>query len=67
MEKNWIKIFSSTNPIKTNIKKQLLSEFKIPVIEINQKDSSYNMFGEINLYIHEKHIKLAGKILSKNE
>ena len=56
MEKNWTKIFSSTNPIEVEILKQMLKENGIISIDINHQDSSYNMFGNINLYVNIFHI-----------
>ena len=53
MEKNWINIFSSTNPIKVEIIKQMLEENNIIAVVISKQDSSYNMFGTIDLYVTE--------------
>ena len=64
MEKNWTKIFSSNNPNETEIIKQLLEENSIISIKMNQQDSSYNMFGTIDLYVKDKDIEGAKKIIS---
>ena len=64
MEKNWTKIFSSNNPNKTEIIKQVLEENEIISIKMNQQDSSYNMFGTIDLYVKDKDIEGAKKIIS---
>ena len=66
MEKNWIKIFSSTNPIEVEILKQMLKENGIISIDINQQDSSYNMFGRIILYVQDKFVENATKLIEKN-
>ena len=66
MEKNWIKIFSSTNPIEVEILKQMLKENGIISIDINQQDSSYNMFGNINLYVQEEYVENAIKLMEQN-
>ena len=66
MEKNWIKIFSSTNPIEVEILKQMLKENGIISIDINQQDSSYNMFGNINLYVQEEYVENATKLMEQN-
>lgn len=66
MEKNWTKIFSSTNPIEVEILKQMLKENGIISIDINQQDSSYNMFGNINLYVQEEYVENAIKLMEQN-
>ena len=66
MEKNWTKIFSSTRPIEVEILKQMLKENGVISIEINQQDSSYNMFGRINLYVQDKFVENATKLIEKN-
>ena len=66
MEKNWTKIFSSTNPIEVEILKQMLKENGIISIDINHQDSSYNMFGNINLYVKEEYVENATKLMEQN-
>ena len=66
MEKNWTKIFSSTNPIEVKILKQMLEENGVISIDINQQDSSYNMFGNINLYVQEQYVENATKLIEQN-
>lgn len=66
MEKNWTKIFSSTNPIEVEILKQMLDENGVISIDINQQDSSYNMFGNINLYVQEQYVENATKLIEQN-
>ena len=66
MEKNWTKIFSSTNPIEVEILKQMLEENGVISIDINQQDSSYNMFGNINLYVQEDYLENATKLIEQN-
>ena len=53
MEKNWINIFSSANPIEVEIIKQMLVENNIVAVVLSKQDSSYNMFGTIDLYVNE--------------
>ncbi len=51
MEKDWIKLFVTNNPIQAEITKQMLEEHEIPVVVINKQDSSYR-FGQVELYVH---------------
>ena len=67
MEKNWINLYSSTDPVEVEILQHILLDNNIYAVNINRKDSSYLMFGTIDLYVkrksYEKAIKLIGKIL----
>ena len=66
MEKNWTKIFRSTNPIEVEIIKQMLEENKITSIIMNKQDSSYNVFGYIDLYVQETSMKESIELLEKH-
>ena len=59
VEKNWTKIYSSNNPINAEIIKQMLEKNGINTVDINQQDSSYNMFGNIHLYVHQEYQRKA--------
>ena len=65
MEKNWINIFSSTNPIEVEIVKQMLGENNISAVMLNKQDSSYNLFGTIDLYVKEKNKSIALQLINK--
>ena len=65
MKKNWAKIFSSTNPIEVEIIKQMLTENNIVAVVLNKQDSSYNMFGAIDLYVTENKQKIALQLIHK--
>lgn len=58
-----IKVYSSNNPNQAIIIKQMLEENGINVVLLNKQDSSYLMFGPIELYVHEEEINLAKKLL----
>ena len=58
-----IKVYSSNNPNQAIIIKQMLEENGINVVLLNKQDSSYLMFGPIELYVHEDEIIQAKKLL----
>ena len=60
-----IKLFSTENPNKAEIIKQMLEENNINVVLLNKQDSSYNMFGSIELYIEEENIDSAKSLITK--
>ena len=67
MLKKWSKIFVSTDPIKVKIISQMLEENNITTVIINKQDSSYNMFGNIELYTQDINYESAVKILKNKE
>ena len=65
MGKNWINIFKSSNPIEVEIVKQMLYENNITAVMINKQDSSYNMFGSIDLYVKEESRTIALQLINE--
>ena len=67
MKRNWINIFSSTNHIEVEIVKQMLEENNINAVALNKQDSSYQMFGIIELFVTEDQLEIANNLLKKSE
>ena len=67
MLKKWSKIYVSTDPIKVKIISQMLEENNITTVIINKQDSSYNMFGNIELYTQNINYENAVKILKNKD
>jgi hypothetical protein len=63
VEKNWDKIFVSTNPDLVDLFIQLLKEQNIKSVAINKKDSSYTIFGNIELYVKDTDMEKSKKII----
>jgi len=66
MERHWIKLFVTPNPIRAEITKQMLEAHQIPAVIINKQDSSYR-FGQIELYVHESQESVARELLADGE
>ena len=62
-----IKLLSTENPNQAEIIKQMLEENEINVVLLNKQDSSYLMFGDIEIYINKKDLKQATKLLKYNK
>ena len=62
-----VKLLSIDNPNKAEITKQMLEENNINVVLLNKQDSSYLMFGLIELYVDEKQLKKAKDLLKYTE
>jgi hypothetical protein len=60
-----IKILSTDNPNKAAIIKQMLEENNIKVVLLNKQDSSYLMFGLVELYVQEKQVDKSENLLKK--
>tara|TARA_B100002003_G_scaffold115984_1_gene107188 strand:- start:1292 stop:1510 length:219 start_codon:yes stop_codon:yes gene_type:complete len=65
VDNNWIKIYTSTEQYKINLLKGYLLKRDILTISINKKDSSYLVFGEIELYVKKENVILAKNLIEK--
>lgn len=63
MENGWKKAYFSGDEIKVTIARDLLAENGINSVIMNQKDSSYTSFGDVELYIEETDESEAIRIL----
>ncbi len=62
-----IKLLSTTNANTAEITKQMLEENNINVVLMNKQDSSYLMFGPIELYVTKEQLKEATDLLRYTE
>jgi hypothetical protein len=67
MEKNWVKIFSSSNFYQSEIVKQVLIRHHIDTVLLNKQDSSHRAFGDIEVYIHQEDFSKAIEIMILNQ
>lgn len=49
--KNWFLLYATRNFPEASIIKGMLEENNVPVMIINKQDSSYLVFGDIELYV----------------
>ena len=54
MENNWVKVYTTENPVTAEIIKQGLIENDIAAVIMNKKDSSYQTFGIIEVLVNKK-------------
>ena len=64
---NWIKVYTSTEPYKIELLKGFLFKHNIRAISINKKDSSYLVFGDIELFVASKDVLHAKNLINKQE
>ena len=67
MEKNWIRIFSSTNYYQAEMVKQALTGNDIKSVLLNKQGSSHRTFGDIEVYIHQEDFSNAIEIIVLNQ
>ncbi len=67
MEKNWVKIYTSTNFYQSEIIKQVLTEHQIDAVLLNRQDSSHRAFGNIEVYVHQEDFSHAIEIMILNQ
>lgn len=67
MEKNWIKIFTSTDFYKSEIVKQVLTEHHIDAVLLNKQASSHHDFGNVEVYIHQENFSHAIELMILNQ
>ncbi len=67
MEKNWVKIFTSSDYYRSEIVKQVLTEHQIDTVLLNKQASSHRNFGDIEVYIHQENFSDAIEIMILNQ
>ena len=60
-----IKVLSTNNPNEAAIVKQMLEENNIKVVLLNKQDSSYLMFGLVELYVQEDKLEKTQDLLTE--
>jgi hypothetical protein len=63
MEKGWVIIKTYVNDFEAEIAKDMLNNNSIEAILINKRDSSFNSFGEIELFVKEADFDNALKLV----
>jgi hypothetical protein len=67
MEKNWVKIFASSNFYQSEMVKQALAGNHIDSVLLNKQDSSHRAFGDIEVYVHQEDFSNALEIIILNQ
>lgn len=67
MERDWIKVFTSTNFYQAEIIKQMLESHDMESVLLNRQDSSHKTFGEIEVYVHREDFAQAIEMMIANQ
>ncbi len=65
MEKDWVIAYESKQEYLADIARAVLSDNDIESVIINKKDSIYNSFGDIEVYVNRDNLIRAKQILQK--
>ncbi len=65
MEKDWVIAYESKQEYLADIARTILSDNDIESVIINKKDSIYNSFGDIEVYVNRDNLLRAKQILQK--
>ncbi|MCF8359283.1 MAG: DUF2007 domain-containing protein [Prolixibacteraceae bacterium] len=65
MEKDWKKVYFSGHLYQVEIARDLLENNGINSVILNQKDSVYKTFGDVELYVHENDEQRALELLKE--
>lgn len=63
MEKDFIKVFTTSDPYEADIAHDILDENDIRCVVLDQHDSMFPSVGEIEIYVHETDEATALEIL----
>jgi len=66
MDEKWVAVYSTDQPYKAELLKQVLSDNSIQAMVMNQRDSFYH-FGDIEICVQQKNVVRAKHILKKIE
>jgi formylmethanofuran dehydrogenase subunit D len=65
MEKDWVIAYESKQEYLAEIARSVLSDNDIESVIINKKDSIYNSFGDIEVYVNRDNLIRAKQVLQK--
>lgn len=60
---NWVSVFTTTEVFEADRMKELLGESGIPAVVLNQLDSAYKIFGELNVMVNQEYQEKAEEVI----
>lgn len=65
MEKDWVRAYDTQQEYMAELARAVLSDNDIESVVINKKDSSYNFFGDVEVYVKRDKLLKAKLILKQ--
>lgn len=63
---DWVKIYSTDQPYRSNFVKTLLEDYNIPYSELNKIDSTVVSMGELEIYVDVTHEIFSRLLITQN-
>ena len=60
---NWVSVFSTTEEFVAERIKEVFTDSGIPAVVLNQRDSSYKTFGDINVMVNKEDREKAEQVI----
>lgn len=67
MNKDWVKVYTSSDFYKSEIVKQVLIDHEIEAVLMDKRGFPYNIIGEAEVYIHKNNFEKAIEIIISAE
>lgn len=67
MEKDWMNVFTTESPFEAEVVKGMLKENDIESVIINQRDSSYGVFGKAYVFVYKDFVEKALQLIRETE
>lgn len=67
MEKDWVMVYKTKSPFEAELVKGMLKENEIESVIINQRDSSYGVFGDAYVYVYKDFSEKALQLIQETE
>lgn len=63
MEKDWRVVFTTESPFEAELVKGMLKENEVESVIINQRDSSYGVFGKVYVLVYKDYEEKATTLI----
>lgn len=67
MEKDWSKIYHSTDFFKTEIVRQVLLDNGVEAVLIDKRGYPYNIIGQVEVFVHQDNFSQATELILAND
>jgi hypothetical protein len=67
MEKDWVKVYESTNTFAAELVHTVLKDHAFNPVLINKKDSSYLNFGSNEIFVHQDFYTESIQLINENK
>lgn len=67
IHEDWVLVYSSADRLHAHILASILQEHHLQTILLNKQDSSYQLFGNYEIFVPEEEMYKARQIIHQNE